>query len=125
MKIIDLTEDKKDLFCLCLEDWSEEAKEAGPKRRQRLDRGEKLGLRAKLAVDDNGVEGGMIQYGPIEHSNVGGEGLVVQEARLSQGRPPGHGGLRPVLGYGDSGVEEKIDSWLSYAWRWLAHEHVS
>ena len=30
MKVIDLTEDKKDLFCLCLEDWSEEAKEAGP-----------------------------------------------------------------------------------------------
>jgi hypothetical protein len=50
MKIIDLTEDKKDLFCLCLEDWSEQAKEAGPKRRQWLDRSEKLGLRAKLAV---------------------------------------------------------------------------
>ncbi len=38
MKIIDLAEDKKSLFCLCLEDWSDDAKEAGPKRRQWLDR---------------------------------------------------------------------------------------
>jgi len=97
MKIIDLTEDKKDLFCLCLEDWSDEAKEAGPKRRQWLDRSEKLGLRAKLAVDDNGVEGGMIQYGPIEHSNVGGEGLYfvycihVHGYKQGRGNFQGHG----------------------------------
>lgn len=30
MKIIDLAEDKKDLFCLCLDDWSDEAKELPP-----------------------------------------------------------------------------------------------
>jgi GNAT superfamily N-acetyltransferase len=75
MKIVDLTEDRKHLFCLCLEDWSEEAKEAGPKRRQWLECAEKRGLRAKLALDDDGVEGGMIQYGPIEQSFVNGEGL--------------------------------------------------
>lgn len=97
MKIIDLTEDKKDLFCLCLEDWSDDAKEAGPKRRQWLDRNEKLGLRAKLAVDDNDVEGGMIQYGPIEHSNVGGEGLYfvycihVHGYKQGRGNFQGHG----------------------------------
>ncbi len=33
MKVIDLDEGNKDLFCLCLEDWSDDAKEAGPKRR--------------------------------------------------------------------------------------------
>jgi len=75
MKIIDLTEDRKDLFCLCLEDWSEEAREAGPKRREWLNRCEKLGVRGKLALDDNAVEGGMIQYGPIEHSFVDGSEL--------------------------------------------------
>jgi GNAT superfamily N-acetyltransferase len=75
MKIIDLTEEKKDLLCLCLEDWSEEAREAGPKRRQWLDRCQAHGLRAKLAVEDDGVEGGMIQYGPIERSFVDGAGL--------------------------------------------------
>jgi hypothetical protein len=48
MKIIDLAEDRKGLFCLCLEDWSEEAKKVGPKRWQWLDRSEKLVLRARL-----------------------------------------------------------------------------
>lgn len=75
MNVIDLTEDRKKLFCLCLEDWSDDARESGPKRRQWLDRCQEHGLRAKLAVDDNGVEGGMIQYGPIEHSHVDGAGL--------------------------------------------------
>ena len=31
MKIIDLSDKHKSLFCLCLEDWPDEAKEAGPK----------------------------------------------------------------------------------------------
>lgn len=75
MNVIDLTEDRKDLFSLCLEDWSADAREAGTKRRQWLDRGQQQGLRAKLAVDDHGVEGGMIQYGPIERSFVDGTGL--------------------------------------------------
>ncbi len=76
MKVIDLDEGNKDLFCLCLEDWSDDAKEAGPKRQQWVERCQQHhGLRAKLAVDDNGVEGGMIQYGPIEHSHVDGSGL--------------------------------------------------
>jgi GNAT superfamily N-acetyltransferase len=76
MKVIDVDESNKDLFCLCLEDWSADAKESGPKRRQWVDRCQQhRGLRAKLAVDDDGVEGGMIQYGPIEHSHVDGAGL--------------------------------------------------
>lgn len=75
MKIVDLTEERKDLFCLCLEDWSADARESGPKRREWLERSLQKGLRAKLAVDDNDVEGGMIQYGPIEHSHVDGSGL--------------------------------------------------
>lgn len=75
MKVVDLAEDQKELFCLCLEDWSAEAKEAGPKRRQWLDRSLKCGLRAKLALDDDGNAGGMIQYGPIEQSFVEGQGL--------------------------------------------------
>ncbi len=76
MKVIDLDDDNKSLFCLCLEDWSEDAKESGPKRRQWVDRCvQHSGLRAKLAIDDNGIEGAMIQYGPIEHSHVDGSGL--------------------------------------------------
>jgi len=94
MKIIDLTEDKKDLFCLCLEDWSDEAKEAGPKRRQWLDRCEKRGLRAKLAVDDNGVDGGIIQYGPIEQSFVDGSGLYFIYCIFVHGYKQGRGSFQ-------------------------------
>jgi GNAT superfamily N-acetyltransferase len=94
MKVIDLTEDRKDLFCLCLEDWSEEAKEAGPKRRQWLDRCEKGGLRAKLALDDNGIEGGMIQYGPIEHSFVDGAGLYFIYCIHVHGHTQGRGNFQ-------------------------------
>jgi GNAT superfamily N-acetyltransferase len=91
VKVVDLTEDKKDLFCLCLEDWSEEAKEAGPKRRQWLERVERRGLRAKLALDDSGVEGGMIQYGPIEHSVVDGSGLYFVYCIFVHGHKQGRG----------------------------------
>jgi GNAT superfamily N-acetyltransferase len=94
MKIVDVTEDTKDLFCLCLEDWSEDAKESGPKRRKWLDRQEKLGLRAKLAVDDNGVEGGIIQYGPIEHSFVDGSGLYFIYCIFVHGHKQGRGDFR-------------------------------
>jgi GNAT superfamily N-acetyltransferase len=94
MKIVDLTEDKKDLFCLCLEDWSEDAKESGPKRRQWLDRNERLGLRAKLALDDDGIEGGMIQYGPIEHSMVDGSGLYFIYCIHVHGHKQGRGNFR-------------------------------
>ena len=75
MKIIDLNEEHKELFCICLEDWSDEALASGNKRREWVDRMEERGLRAKLAVDDAGTVGGMIQYIPIEHSFVDGEGL--------------------------------------------------
>ncbi|MBN2495446.1 MAG: GNAT family N-acetyltransferase [Deltaproteobacteria bacterium] len=95
MRVIDLPEDKKDLFCLCLEDWSADAKESGPKRRQWLDRGMKHhGLRAKLALDDDGVEGGMIQYGPIEHSHVDGEGLYFIYCIHVHGYKQGRGNFR-------------------------------
>jgi len=94
MKIIDLTEEREDLFSLCLEDWSAEAREAGPKRRQWLCRCKELGLRAKLAVDDSGVEGGMIQYGPIEHSFVDGSGLYFIYCIHVHGYAEGRGNFR-------------------------------
>lgn len=38
MQIIDLTDEHKGLFSICLEDWSAEAKEAGSRRAQWIDR---------------------------------------------------------------------------------------
>lgn len=95
MQIIDVTEETKELLSLCLEDWSEEAREAGPKRRQWLDRCQReCGLRAKFAVDDHGVEGGMIQYGPIEHSHVDGAGLHFIYCLHVHGYQQGRGNFR-------------------------------
>lgn len=95
--ILDVSEEKKNLFCLCLEDWSAEAIEAGPTRRKWFDRAQAQGLRAKIALDDKGLEGGMIQYGPIEHTHLEGEGLYfiycihVHGHKQGRGNFQGHG----------------------------------
>lgn len=68
MKIIDLDEKHLPLYFDCLEDWSDEIKEAGDHKKHWYERMKSKGLRVKLALDDNGNVGGMIQYGPIEHS---------------------------------------------------------
>lgn len=94
MQIVDLTEERKGLFCQCLEDWSDEAREAGPKRREWLDRCLLCGLRAKLALDDRGIEGGMIQYGPIEQSFVDGAGLHFVYCIHVHGIEKGRGNFR-------------------------------
>ena len=111
MKIVDVNEENKGLFCLCLEDWSDDAKESGPKRRQWVDRCQlNSGLRAKLAVDDNGVEGGMIQYGPIEHSHVDGTGLYfiycihVHGFKQGRGNFQKHGMGKALLAAAESGL---------------------
>ena len=75
MKIIDITPEHEALYFECLEDWSSEIKEAGNHKAcwylKYLDRG----LRVKLALDDNGEVGGMIQYLPIEESFIQGSNL--------------------------------------------------
>ena len=91
MNIIDLTEEHKKLLSLCLEDWSEEAKEAGPRRGLWYERLKDRGLRVKLAVDNAGAVGGMIQYLPIEHSHVGGEGLYFIPCIWVHGHKKGRG----------------------------------
>lgn len=64
MKVIDLDDDHRQLYFMCLEDWSEEIKEAGTRKelwyRGMVDKG----LRVKLALDEGGQVGGMIQYCP-------------------------------------------------------------
>ncbi len=75
MKIVDLYEELLPLYFLCLEDWSEELKEAGNHKEVWYHRMKSKGLRVKLALDDQGTVGGMIQYVPIEYSFVEGAGL--------------------------------------------------
>jgi GNAT superfamily N-acetyltransferase len=91
MRIVDLDEEHEGLFHLCLEDWSDEAREAGPTRAGWCQKMKENGLKAKLAVDDQGVVGGMIQYLPIEHSFVEGEGLYFIPCIWVHGRKEGRG----------------------------------
>jgi GNAT superfamily N-acetyltransferase len=66
MKIIDLSPEHEQLYFHCLEDWSKEMKEAGDHKERWYRRTKDRGLRVKLAQDDDGRIGGMIQYLPIE-----------------------------------------------------------
>ena len=103
MQIVDLDETTKPLFCQCLEDWSADAREAGERRCHWVDRFTPRGLRAKLALDDAGTPGGMIQYLPIEESTVDGTGLYfipciwVHGHKQGRGNFQGHGMGRALL----------------------------
>ncbi len=59
-----------------------------------MDRFLDRGLRAKLAVDDEGNVGGMIQYLPIEQSHVDGEGLDFILCVWVHGHKEGRGDFR-------------------------------
>jgi GNAT superfamily N-acetyltransferase len=75
MKIVDLAAAHEKIYCQCLEEWSDEIREAGDHKREWVEKHKGKGLRVKLAVDDNGTVGGMIQYLPIEQSPAAGSGL--------------------------------------------------
>jgi GNAT superfamily N-acetyltransferase len=75
MNVVDLDEQHVPLYLACLEDWSDELKEAGNHKAVWYQHMKDKGLRVKLSLDDQGTVGGMIQYGPIEHSFVEGADL--------------------------------------------------
>ena len=60
MKVIDLPTEKEKLYCQCLEEWSDEIREAGDHKEQWLQKMKGQGLRVKVAIDDQGTIGGMI-----------------------------------------------------------------
>lgn len=95
MKIVDLNEDLKPLYFLCLEDWSEEMRRAGTSRKERwFSKMSREGLRVKLALDDTGVVGGMIQYLPIEHSLVDGKDMHFVNCIWIHGHREGRGNFQ-------------------------------
>ncbi len=96
MKIIDLTPEHEPLYCVCLEDWSAEMKEAGDHKRVWCAKMRDRGLRVKLALDDDdrGQVGGMIQYVPIEHALAEGDGLEFILCIWVHGHPQGRGDFR-------------------------------
>lgn len=94
MRIVDVDEATKPLFGQCLEDWNDGAREAGDRRCRWYDRFSPRGLRAKLALDDAGTPGGMIQYLPIEESTVDGEGLYFIPCVWVHGHRQGRGNFQ-------------------------------
>ncbi|MBM3435187.1 MAG: GNAT family N-acetyltransferase [Bacteroidetes bacterium] len=94
MKIVDLTEEHKTSYLVCLEDWSDEIKEAGNIKKKWVEKMKSKGLRVKLALDDMGVVGGMIQYFPVEHSWIEGKDLYFIGCIWVHGYKKGRGDFR-------------------------------
>ncbi|MFC2121510.1 GNAT family N-acetyltransferase [Bacteroidota bacterium] len=94
MKIIDLNEENKALYFVCLEDWSDEMKEAGNHKECWYNKMNDNGLRVKLALDENNVVGGMIQYIPIEYSFAEGNDLYFINCIWVHGYKKGRGDFR-------------------------------
>ncbi|MFC1864827.1 hypothetical protein ACFLYG_03260 [Chloroflexota bacterium] len=91
MKIIDITDEYEPLYFVCLEDWSEEIKEAGNHKEVWYNKMKDKGLRVKLALNDDGKVGGMIQYVPAEHSLVEGKELYFINCIWVHGHKQGRG----------------------------------
>jgi GNAT superfamily N-acetyltransferase len=94
MDIIDLDERYHDTYFCCLEDWSDEMKESGDKKKRWFDRHSEKGLRVKLAKDMEGRIGGMIQYLPIEQSFAAGKDLYFVLCIWVHGHKKGRGNFQ-------------------------------
>jgi GNAT superfamily N-acetyltransferase len=94
MRVIDLTEEHERLYFVCLEDWCEEMKEAGDHKETWYRKMKDRGLRVKLALDDQGQVGGMIQYVPIEESFAEGRDLYFVNCIWVHGYRKGRGNFQ-------------------------------
>jgi GNAT superfamily N-acetyltransferase len=94
MEIIDLRDTDRELYFLCLEDWSDEMREAGDHKKRWYSEMKDKGLRVKLALDDAGRVGGMIQYLPVEHSFVDGRDLYIVNCIWVHGHKHGRGNFQ-------------------------------
>jgi len=91
MEIIDLSQEHEQSYFVCLEEWSQEIQEAGNHKEVWYNKMKDKGLRVKLAVDDNGCAGGMVQYVPVEHSPAEGRDLHFVQCIWVHGHKEGRG----------------------------------
>jgi len=94
MRTIDLTDEHLPEFLLCLEEWNPEAREAGSRRQRWYEKMRDRGLGVKLAVDERGRVGGMIQYLPAEQSVIEGRDLYFIHCIWVHGYKQGRGDCR-------------------------------
>ena len=94
MKVIDLPREQENTYFQCLEDWSEDIREAGDHKEKWFERMRGQGLRVKVALDDQGTVGGMIQYVPIEQVPVEGRDLYYVYCIWVHGYAKGRGNFQ-------------------------------
>ncbi len=94
MQIIDLIPDNLKSYFVCLEEYSEEMKDAGDHKERWYNEMKDKGLRVKLAVMDDGKLGGMIHYLPAEQSFIEGEGLYFIPCIWVHGHKAGVGNVQ-------------------------------
>ena len=94
MKIADITPETESHYFSCLEEYSDDIKEAGDLKLKWYDQMKVKGLKVKFAIDENEVIGGMIQYLPIEHSIFEGENLFTVLCIWVHGHKQGRGDFR-------------------------------
>ncbi len=93
MKIVDLTSDYENPYLVCIEEWSDEMMESRHIKEKWYHEMKEKGLRTKLALTDDGIVGGMIEYMPIEHSYAEGDNLYMINCIWVHGykdHPPGN-----------------------------------
>lgn len=94
MKIFDITPETESHYFCCLEEWSDDMKEAGSFKQKWYNQMKDKGLKVKYVADDNNIIGGMIQYIPIEHSIFKGQDLYVVLCIWVHGHKKGRGDYR-------------------------------
>ncbi len=94
MEIIDISPENEEIYFCCLEDWSDEIKEAGNHKACWYAHMKDKGLRVKLARNDQGEIGGMIQYVPSAYSFVDGSNLYVILCIWVHGHKKGRGSFQ-------------------------------
>lgn len=94
MKIIDISPETEQQYFCCLEEWSDDVREAGDHKQRWYERMKDKGVRVKFAQDDNGVIGGMIQYMPIEQSIFEGNDIYAVLCIWVHGHKEGRGDYR-------------------------------
>lgn len=93
MQITDLTENYYSPYFMCLEEWNDEVKEAGNHKEIWFNKFKDIGLRVKLAVEQEKVCG-MIQYLPAEYTDIQGRDLFFIKCIWVHGHKEGIGNFQ-------------------------------
>lgn len=98
-RVAELDDKWVEQYLICLEEWSQEMKDAGDQRRAWYLEMKDKGLRVQVALTESGDPAGFIQYLPIEHSILeSGEGYFINCIWV-HGHKLGRGDLRR-MGHG-------------------------